>query len=184
MGALLGAVVLGCPGGADQGPSIVLEDFYPPDVAEPRETWKDDATGLVFITPGLGWRRMEASELTVLGPNVKLGVEEGKRCRGWALAQPAGEVATRTAAEEARKALTWDGLELRVDEYVKYDLWTARRYEVQGQVEGRTLTERASFWIDDGTLYTVVARTNDRDFTSRRRCLDRVTAGFSLASLP
>lgn len=173
------AVLVGCPGEPD-GPSIVLEDFTPPDVAEPRETWKHKASGVLFTTPGSGWTRLEEGELAALGPDVVLGVREGTRCTGWAASRAADGDGARAAADRGRQALSWEGLAVHVDEDVKYDLWTARRYEVQGRVDGRTSAERGTYWIADGRLYAVVARTNDRDYTSRRRCLDRVTAGFSL----
>lgn len=178
-GLFVGLGAAGCPG-EPEGPSIVLENFVPPDVAEPRETWKHNASGLLFTTPGRGWTRLEGEALTRLGQDVVLAVSEGARCSGWALTREADAEGARVAAERARGALAWQGLQVQVDEDVKYDLWTARRYEVQGQVEGRTTAERATYWIADGRLYGVVARTNDRDYTSRRRCLDRVTAGFAL----
>lgn len=158
----------------------MLENFVPPDVAEPRETWRHGPSGLLFTTPGRGWSRIEEEALAGLGGGVVLGVREGTRCTGWALTRQADPDGARAAADRARAALTWEDLEVQVDEDVKYDLWTARRYEVQGRFEGRTTAERATFWIADGRLYGVVARTDDRDYTSRRRCLDRVTAGFAL----
>jgi len=174
------AGAIGCPEGEADGPSIVLENFVPPDVAEPRETWKHGPSGLSFTTPGGGWARVEGEALAALGPEVVLAVREGKRCSGWALTRAADPDGARAAADRARSTLTWEGLQVQVDEDVKYDLWTARRYEVQGQLQGRTTAERATYWISDGRLYAVVARTEDRDYTSRRRCLDRVTAGFAL----
>jgi hypothetical protein len=176
MSAVMGA--LGCREEPD-GP-FVLEDFHPPDVAEPRETWRDGPSGLVFTTPGSGWTRLEGEALRALGPDVRLAVKEGARCAGWASARPAAGESPRAAADAARGALGWDELAVHVDEDVKYDLWTARRYEVQGRVDGRTSAERTTVWVEDGTLYMVRARSSDRDYVSRRRCLDRVTAGFVL----
>lgn len=175
----------GCPESEPEGPSIVLENFQSPAIPEPRETWKDKASGLVFQTPGLGWVRLEGAELAGLGPDVKVGVREvggAARCMGWAVARPAGEDGARAAADKARAALTqaWGPVQVQVDEDVKWDLWTARRYEVAGNVEGQTHAERATWWLDGGLVYGVVARSWERDYASRRRCLDRVTAGFSL----
>ncbi len=189
--AMMALVAGGCPDGAEQepggepgsgsdGPSIVLVDFHPPDVAEPRETWSHKASGVMFTTPGSGWSRIEGEAQAALGADVKLAVREGERCSGWALVRPAAGLGARQAADAARSALAWQGLQVQVDEDVKYDLWTARRYEVQGRLDGRVVAERASYWLEFGNLYGVVARTNDRYYASRRRCLDRVTAGFAL----
>lgn len=181
-----GLGVAGCPESEPEGPSIVLENFTSPAVQEPRETWKDKASGLVFQTPGLGWVRLEGAELGTLGgPDAKLGVREvggGARCMGWAVARAAAGDGAHAAADKARAALTqaWGEVQVQVDEDVKWDLWTARRYEVAGKVEGKTHAERATWWIDGGMVYGVVARSWERDYASRRRCLDRVTAGFSL----
>jgi len=183
--AVAGVGVGGCPDREPEGPSIVLENFQSPDVAEPRETWKDKKSGLVFQTPGLGWARIEGADLAALGPDVKLGVRElreGGRCMGWAVARPAAGDGAHVAADKARAALTqaWGEVQVQVDEDVKWDLWTARRYEVAAKVDGKTHAERATWWIDSGVVYGVVARSWDRDYGSRRRCLDRVTAGFAL----
>lgn len=176
--ACLMLVPVGCRDEAPERPSTP-EVFRPPDPGEPRVAWTDAQSGLSFERTGR-WARLEPAALESLGPDVRLGVAEGKRCRGWALVRPAAEVTTRAAAAAARQALAWDELKVRVDEFVKYDIWTARRYEVRGRVDGRVTEERATWWIDHGKLYAVVARTDERDFNSRRRCLDRVTAGFVL----
>jgi len=189
--AAMGVLAGGCPDDAasesggepsseSDEPSIVLVDFHPPDVAELRETWKDKASGLMFTTPGSGWTRLEGDALSALGADVKLAVKDGERCSGWVRVSPAAGLGARAAADAGRAALPWQGMQVQVDEDVKYDLWTARRYEVQGRLEGRVVAERASYWLEYGNLYAVVARTNDRDYASRRRCLDRVTAGFAL----
>jgi len=180
---LLALVVLGpwaCQEATQDAPSIVLEEFKPPDVAEPRETWRHAQSGLMFTTPGGGWARVQGEALSALGPDVKLAVASGRRCQGWALARAAGGVGARAAADAARQALVWEDLQVHVDEDAKYDLWTARRYEVQGRVDGRTVAERASYWLEFGKVYGVVARTSERDYASRRRCLDQVTAGYAL----
>src|SRR5262245_52083204 len=135
-------LVLGCRGSPDEpeGESL-FETFHPPDVAEPRETWVDGPSGLAFTTPGLGWNRLTGPELAALGPRVVLAVREGSRCTGWATVEDAGGRKPQAAADASRAALRWDGLEVQVDEAVKYDLWTARRYEVQGRLGGRTTVE-------------------------------------------
>ncbi len=166
-------------GGSDE-PSIVMVDFHPPDVAEPRETWADKVSGLQFTTPGSGWTRIEGEALPGLGADVKLAVRQGERCSGWVSGRAAGGVTARVAADSRRTGIGFEGFQVQVDEDVKYDLWTARRYEVQGKVDGRTTVERATWWLAYGNLYGVVARTSERDYGSRRRCLDAITAGFAL----
>jgi|GEM_PF-5494803 len=166
-------------GGSDE-PSIVMVDFHPPDVAERRETWGDKTSGLQFTTPGSGWLRVEGEALSAFGPDVKVAVEQGERCSGWALGRSASDVTARVAADSGRARIGWEGLQVQVDEDVKYDLWTARRYEVQGRVDGRVTVERATWWLAFANLYGVVARTSERDYPSRRRCLDAITAGFAL----
>ena len=177
---------LGCSGTAEpperSGPSIVLEDFHSPDVGEPRETWTDGASGFSFLTPGSGWARVDAAELTAFGEHVKLAVRSGDRCVGWASARPSEGLGARAWADRARSALAWEGLDVQVDEDAKYDLWTARRYEVQGKLDGRVTSERASYWLDRTTVYAVVGRASDASYVARRRCLDQITAGFSLGA--
>ena len=80
----------------------------------------------------------------------------------------------------ATKGLLAEGTGVQVDEPVLFELWTAWRYEVQGRLDGRVHAERTTVWIDQGKVYAIVARSDDRDYGSRRRCLDRVTAGFTL----
>lgn len=169
---------------ADSG-GFRLEEFHPPDVSQPRETWKDEASLMMFRTPGPGWTRLEGAALTALGPDVRLAVQESARCVGWVSTRAgAGQGTAARAAEAARAALGWEGVQIVADEDVKYDFWTARRYEVQGQHDGRTMAERASFWVDNGQLYIVVARTSERGYVARRRCLDQITAGFTLTRYP
>lgn len=181
LGCMGFGVAVGCPGEeGGERPSIVLEDFHPPDVAEARATWRDGGSGLVFVITGSGWERLEGDALGALGEDVKLAVRQGARCLGWVLARPAAGLGARDAADAARRSLAWEALEVQVDEDVKYDIWTARRYEVVGRVDGRTVAERATYWLEDGKLYAVVARASESHYVSRRRCLDLVTAGFSL----
>lgn len=184
--AFAAVFLLGCsetgPASEPSAPSIVLEDFHSPDVGEPRETWSDPASGFAFTTPGSGWSRVDGDELAALGENVKMAVRAGPRCMGWAIKHPAEGLGARAWADKSRARLAWDELQIHVDEDAKYDLWTARRYEVQGKLAGRTTSERASFWLDRATLYAIVARADDTSYVARRRCLDQITAGFSLAS--
>lgn len=169
-------MLVGCS--SKEPPSIVLEDFVTPDVMEARETWVDKASGLMFTTPDQGWTRWEAAELAAVA-DAKLGVREGPKCSGYALMRPANGVGARAAADAARAAVTFAELAVHVDEDVLYNDKTARRYEVVGKRDGVVVAERASFWLDLGNLYGVVAFTSERNYTERRRCLDRVTGGFA-----
>lgn len=167
-----------CSSSEPPQPSIVLEDFVTPDVMEARENWVDKASGLMFTTPDQGWARWEPAELAVY-VDAKLGVREGPKCSGYALMRPANGVGARAAADAARAALSYGEVVVQVDEDVLYNDKTARRYEVVGKRDGVVVAERASYWLDLGNLYGVVAFTSERNYTARRRCLDRVTGGFA-----
>jgi len=190
----------------DDAPRVV--HFTPPSAPEPRDTFRHRDAGLVFTTPGLGWRQLSPLEAGRLDSTALLAFQSATPdCRGWATlhqldsapplrdphdttprppdAPPAAPDLARKPADLAR-ATTAASLEqpaTHVDEYVLFDLWTARRWELQGKRDGVQTSIRATFFVDEDRLYRIQAEASGPLYGERRRCLDQITAGFAF-SLP
>jgi hypothetical protein len=165
------------------GPEAPQGGMAGPPTSTPslRETWRADEGRLLFETPGTQgrpWRRMPEDELSARGPGVKLGVYGPRDCLGWVSVTPGYDDSPRLAADAARAEVFLDALEVHVDEDVKYDRWTARRWEVQGRRGGVMTSIRTTFFVHLGSLYRLEAEGSGHDYGDRRRCLDQVTAGF------
>jgi hypothetical protein len=197
----------GCQDPTDHRPRVV--NFTPPDAAEPRDTFRHRESGLVFTTPGSGWRQLAPLEAGRLDPTALLAFQSRTPdCRGWATlhtladapplrdphdttprppdAPPAAPDLARKAADLARIATleTLEAPAVHVDEYVLYDLWTARRWELQGKRDGTVTSIRATFFVDEDRLYRIQAEASGPLYGERRRCLDQITAGFVFAKPP
>ncbi len=153
------------------------QEFVPPP-PEPREVWTSATGEVSFSSPGKGWRLWTEAEMAAFGHEVRLGVEGPRGCSGWVAVRDGYDDGSRVGADAARAEVTLDGLEVHVDEDVKYDLWTARRWEVQGRREGVMHSIRSTFFVNLKRLWRLEAEAVGRDYVDRRRCLDTVTAGF------
>lgn len=184
--ALLVLVLVACSE-EPSGPRVV--HFTPPDVALPTETFRDRESGLIFTTPGPGWRRLDLPSQLHESARVAFSDTTGD-CRAWATMNPTARAAddnrpdpdlARAAADHARSHTHLEKASVHVDEYVLYDLWTARRWEIQGVRDGQKTSIRATFFVDKGRLYRIQAEARGPLYGERRRCLDQMTAGFTFA---
>jgi hypothetical protein len=185
--ALIAVALVACSSEESSGPRVI--HFTPPDVALPTETFRHRESGLTFTTPGPGWRRLDLPSQLHDSAVVAFSDTTGD-CRAWATmnphARPPGELRpdpdlARAAADSARSETHLDEAAVHVDEYVLYDLWTARRWELQGRRDGEKTSIRATFFVDKGRLYRVQAEARGPLYGERRRCLDQMTAGFTFA---
>ncbi len=197
----------GCQDPDDDRPRVV--NFTPPDASEPRDTFRHRESGLQFTTPGSGWRQLAPIEAGRLDPTALLAFQSRTpECRGWATlhtladapplrdphdttprpvnAPPAAPDLARKAADIARTTTLTTLVEpaTHVDEYVRFDLWTARRWELQGKRDGVLTSIRATFFVDEDRLYRIQAEASGPLYGERRRCLDQITAGFAFSKPP
>lgn len=188
----------------DERPRVI--HFTPPDVAQRRDTYRHRESGLIFTTPGPDWRQLPELAAARLDPTALVAFESTDHsCRAWATlsqlaeappprdpydASPPTDDAAPTAPDLARAAAdlartttldTLEGPSTHVDEYVLFDLWTARRWELQGRRDGVLTSIRATFFVDKDRLYRIQAEASGPLYGERRRCLDLVTGGFTFA---
>lgn len=168
--------------------------YTPPDAEIPTTTFRHRESGLIFSAQGEGWRQLDLPGQ--LHPSALLAISNANGdCRGWATMNPDARAKddtrpdpdlARAAADHARAetTATLERPDLHVDEYVLYDLWTARRWELQGRRDGQQTSIRATFFIDKGRLYRVQAEASGPFYGERRRCLDHLTRGFTFAKPP
>jgi len=151
---------------------------FVPTPPEPREEWKSASGEVSFLSPGKGWRQWTEAEMVAFGHEVRLGVYGPWGCSGFVSVRDGYDDGARVGADAARSEVTFEGLEVHVDEDVKYDRWTARRWEVQGRREGVTHSIRSTFFVNLKRLWRLEAEAVGKDYVDRRRCLDTLTAGF------
>lgn len=180
------------PSDEPSGPRVI--HYTPPDAEIPTTTFRHRETGLIFAAQGEGWRQLDLPGQ--LHPSAQLAISNANGdCRAWATMNPTARTKddarpdpdlARAAADHARAetSATLERPDLHVDEYVLYDLWTARRWELQGQRDGQKTSIRATFFLDKGRLYRVQAEASGPFYGERRRCLDHLTKGFTFAKPP
>ena len=186
---LLTLTLAACSQDEPTGPHVI--HFTPPDVSVPTETFRHRESGLTFTAPGPGWRRLDLPGQLHPSAIVAFSDPNGD-CRAWATMNPHARAPddtrtdpslARAAADIAREEAqaTFEKFDLHVDEYVLFDPWTARRWELQGLRAGQKTSIRTTFFVEKGRLYRIQAEAHGAYYGERRRCLDAVTARFVFA---